>query len=213
MSVNSLGALDEIGIRIQALAVRLRFPNVQNIEDAETVEIGETYFINVAITRQNSLGAGAGFPVLGDVHDDADFITIYPDNVRHAHVDWRFIPADLYPAIVKLFLAFADQNPQYGWTRGVPNRQLASVIPESEIGSLERWPLPVARPQLKWEVYPDWLPALEAAYKDKKVECNTCPHRGISLSGAPMDEHGNRICPGHGLKWSKSGCLVPRTPK
>jgi hypothetical protein len=203
---------------IEAFSIRLRYPDVINIEDAEKVEIGQTYFVNVATTRKDSAGLGASFPVLGDAHDDADFIPVFPDQVWHFHVDWRFIPTSLYAQVVKMCLQVyghdAAQYREYGpFDPATPNLQLAVVLPASAIVSVQRWPLPCARQQLKWEAYPDWLPRLEMAFKDKKVECNTCPHRGISLVGAPTDEHGNRICAGHGLKWNRSGRLVPRTRK
>lgn len=206
-----LDGLDDLSMRISTLALRVRCPNVLDIEEAKTVEIGKTYFVNVVTTRKDSPGLGASFPVLGDEHDDSDFIPIFPENSPHWHIDWRFIPINLYPAVVKMFLGFFGQNVRdYGYDPATPNLQLACVLPGSVIVRVGRWPLPVFRQQLRWEALPGWLPALEAAYKDKRVCDNVCPHRGISLTGAPEDERGVRVCPGHGLAWDKEGCLVPR---
>ena len=190
---------------------RALHPNAVNIEDAETVKVGETYFVNVVTTRKDSPGVGASFPILGDEHSDADYISVFPDNVPHYHIDWRFIPDNLYPPLVKMLVEVFGQY-EAGWNAETHrNMQLAVVLPASVmVGCPQRWPLPVFRQQLRWEAYPDWLPLLEQAYKDKRACDNVCPHRGISLTGAPADQNGVRVCPGHGLAWDRDGCLVQR---
>jgi hypothetical protein len=208
-------AISNLQTSLQATMIRMSYPGIVNIEDAKTVKVGQTYFVNVATTHKNSAAQGASFPILGDAHDDADFIAVFPDNMLHLHLDWRFIPENLYAPVVKMFVEFYGQSasPELLFDPSTKNLQLACVIPGSAVVSTQRWPLPCFRQQLRWETYPDWMPNLEAAYKDKKVCDNVCPHRGISLTGAPEDENGNRVCPGHGLMWNKEGCLVPRTRK
>jgi hypothetical protein len=221
---NSLGSLAELDAMIEGLRIRMRYPEVINIENAEEVKIGQTYFVNVITMRKDCPAQGASFPVLGDEHDDKDFIPVFPDSSPHWHVDWRFIPESLYAPLVKLFLSVFGQNAEQlgcpwrgvangGYDPDARNLELACVIPGHLVVNVQRWPLPCFRQQLRWEAVPEWLPNLEAAYKDKKVCDNVCPHRGISLTGAWEDENGVRVCPGHGLMWNKEGCLVPRTRK
>src|SRR5688500_4740136 len=76
---------------ISTALIRMRYSDVPNVEDVKRVEVGKTYFVNVVTTRKDCPAQGAYFPVLGDEHDDADFIPIFPDNVPHWHLDWRFI--------------------------------------------------------------------------------------------------------------------------
>lgn len=206
---------------LESLRARAMFPHAVDVEDAKTVKVGETYFVTVVMTREDCPARGAYFPVLGDEHSDADFISIFPDNVPHWHIDWRFIPQNLYPSVVELFLTVFGQNAESfdrshgvqnaGYAPGTRNLQLACVLPASIIVGVQRWPLPCWRQQLRWEAVPDWLVNLERAYRDKKVCDNVCPHRGISLTGTPEDKNGVRVCPGHGLAWDKDGCLVPRS--
>ena len=43
-------------------------------------------------------------------------------------------------------------------------------------------------------------------------DCRTCPHRGMPLTGQPVDTDGGVVCPAHGLRWSrKDGSLMRRT--
>lgn len=202
--------VSDLDAAIMAVRVRQNYPDVQDIEDAQEIKVGQVYFVPVVRLGSRSPIPGVFFPVMGEAHDDADFIPVYPENVSHFHIDWRFIPDAVYPELSKIMVEFFGQY----WQPGDKNLQLACVIPaDLTAGGERRWPLPCQRNQLQWQAVPDWLAHLEAAYKDKRVECNRCPHRGISLAGAPADENGVRVCPGHGLRWSKDGCLVPRTEK
>lgn len=54
---------------------------------------------------------------------------------------------------------------------------------------------------------------LEEIYKEEKMKCLTCPHKGFDLRGEPVRD-GKVICPGHGLRWRvKGGRLSPRIIK
>lgn len=177
-----------------------------NVDDAESVEVGQIYLVNVVKAGKGSAFAGATLPVLGvEAHDDSEYGIFYG---MHLHVDWRFIPPAVYEdTLMAASEAFGGVDPH------TPNLDLASVILESGIVGKQRRAMICHRPHSRWAVGPEWLPRLEQAYKDKRVVNNACPHRGVSLVGAPEDSDGNRICPGHGLAWDKSGALVPRASK
>lgn len=52
---------------------------------------------------------------------------------------------------------------------------------------------------------------LEEQFKDVKLKCKTCPHRGMSLEQLPVAVDGTVVCNGHGLKWHlETGSMVPR---
>jgi hypothetical protein len=205
-------ALQDLQARVEMLSVRSTFAHVQDIEDVASPKIGELYFVQVARPRQDSFSPRGGFiPTLGPPHDDTDFIGSFPEPVHH-HCDWRFFPrGELYSQFVKMATEqFTKNQETYGWDANTPNVQLAFVIPSSWVVAVERWPLPLQRPQLRWEVIPDWLAPLEEAHKDARVCNDICPHRGLTLNGCPEDANGVRRCAGHGLQWSREGRLVPR---
>jgi Rieske [2Fe-2S] domain len=67
----------------------------------------------------------------------------------------------------------------------------------------------------RYPVRTNFRKALEAAYVSATVidkdGCRLCPHKGIPLHGLPTEKDGSVVCPGHGLRWTKDGKLVPRS--
>src|SRR5262245_37143559 len=73
--------------------------DIQNVEDAEAVVIGERYKVTcVGIRSEVPFIGGIVFPILGDWHDDAEFLTA---PVPHVHLDFRFIPAACYADMIQ----------------------------------------------------------------------------------------------------------------
>jgi hypothetical protein len=54
------------------------------------------------------------------------------------------------------------------------------------------------------------MATLEDIYKKEKLVCRICPHKGINLNSIAPDADGNKVCPGHALKWDKFGNLIRR---
>lgn len=161
--------------------------------------IGQTYLVPVImISGENFWDDEIVIPVLGDYHNDADIIGLSED---HFHVDWRFVDS----------LTFRREN-------RLANVSIFKHVWPEKLVLEEDWKPLVCRRKMPKFFYGQerslskfWMPDLERAYKDKKVECGRCPHRGVNLAAMNGDRKGNKICPGHGLQWDKNGNLVPRT--
>lgn len=199
-----------------------------NVEDAESVEVGQVYMVNVVkvakseaylvndgviVTRVPFVGP-IMLPALGPLHDDQVFIPSFPENEPHWHIDHRFIPRAVYADVID------ELRQNYAASCGTdadgPNFDLASVIRASDVeGEPQRRAMVCVRSHPPcWEATLwSWLPNLERAYQTQRACNNVCPHRQISLVGAPEDKNGVRVCPGHGLAWDKSGVLVPRASR
>ncbi|SRR6266545_4405333 len=192
--------------------------NPVNVEDAATIVVGNIYLVNVAkmtIRSENRLFGFNGLlvPVLGSKHDDPEISKIG----EHLHVDWRFFGPTVYSAFRRVAENIVVRDANYsGPYTDADNLHLGFVIhdgPNASISKPQRKPLVCRR---QHEAY---LPAgllsqapaiLEPLYKTAKVCNNVCPHRGISLVGAPENKDGTRTCAGHGLSWDREGNLVPR---
>ncbi len=145
--------------------------------------------------RRHYYPAGTVWPVISGAHEDREIIGFA---AVHYHIDWRFV---------------GKRNFQRSIIRDV-GKVWGAVIHEDTLTGP-----PVLR-KMKYQrnvpwttdiINVPWLDALEIAHKDARLKCNTCPHRGISLTGIPADEHGVVVCPGHGLAWTREdGRLVPR---
>lgn len=177
--------------------------NPINVEDAKSVKVGDVYLVNV-ITSQQEMNLD--LPVLGPVHEDCEVPEMNAD-LLHWHVDWRFIPDMLYQVIVRAFGKASG-----GATEDLP-LLLMHVIPLAAGSSApQRRALRCARPHSHFKATAQpWLAALEQVNLGKRVCDDICPHRGFSLVGAVELPNGVRLCPGHGLAWSKDGELVRQT--
>lgn len=131
-------------------------------------------------------------PILGGLHNDREVIGFEDD---HWHVDWRFVGAHAH-ALAGSFISRHAKVIKGFLTTGVIHRVHRRCKRPHEIFKF--------RPST-------WMPELEKHYKDAVLpKCLKCPHRGISLVGAPI-ENGARVCPGHGLAWNiETGKLQPR---
>jgi len=56
---------------------------------------------------------------------------------------------------------------------------------------------------------PSGIGRLEESMQQQKMCDRICPHKGVSLSGIPVDSNDQIVCPGHGLRWNnKTGDLI-----
>ena len=144
------------------------------------------------------------WPVIGVVHEDYDHLQV---RGWHYHYDFRFVSERLYRS--------HNHRPIDGLAMGTvlaaDSRDWATYFPvhaEGEVDELRR---------RCYRQMPEFTPGLcrrlEPVYKHARVNpvCARCPHRGLPLSGLPVDEEGNVVCSGHGLKWNlETGKLVSR---
>lgn len=165
--------------------------------EAEFV-VGRFYRVRCVVTSARhhcGWGAGAVVPVIGDVHEDPEVIG-FPH--RHVHVDWRFVSEQRYLAVKR------ELEPRHGIGTAA-----ARVIVEPEAGFVFRR-LKMRRETPIFPTSAPWFTRLETRYRSAIARCGVCPHKGISLAGAPIED-GARVCPGHGLAWDeKTGALRVR---
>jgi hypothetical protein len=180
---------------------------IPNVEDAPEVEVGREYMVDCVRTFTHSIFQGEWIPITGPLHEDREIIRFV---YEHYHIDWRFVTQALmehveqttrreHPDRLDIILLGFPLSIGHAIGKGAPQK---------------RMPLRCKRPSALW---PDknvvWLAELERAFINKRACHDICPHRGISLVGAPEDPHcpGARVCPGHGLAWDRStGALRPR---
>lgn len=158
----------------------------------ETVVAKVGKFYRVPTVRGRLYSTIRNWPVMGPKHEDGEFIN-FP--YQHYHIDWRFVPE-------------ADFR-RVGYSHyGIPLCESARIN-ENGLGAPT---VRLRKCQREWWPYPrvaaSWLKKLEPAFAGCKLKNMICPHRGISLVGAPQE--GDVVtCPGHGLRWNvKTGELV-----
>lgn len=141
--------------------------------------IGQFYRVPCILGHWNDSEVLRWIPIVGPLHDDADHLN-FPWS--HWHVDGRFVRSEVG--------AFACRNKPIikEHTRGeiqFNRRKCYRHSPELGFGFLKN--------QLKHR-------ALREAYKDARMKCMKCPHRGFDLSTQPV-VNGVVYCPGHALRW------------
>lgn len=160
---------------------------LQKISEVENPVVGKFYLV------PHCVGGSTGFlwPVIGPWHEDADIgVEKY-----HFHYDFRFIPESWSTNMATVHAA--DKSaPEYG-KNSVPlmvwkRKKMLRPMPD----------------------FPFWrLNAREVLvekFKDVKMKCMTCPHRGMPLQGLPVKEDGTVVCNGHGLRWRlRDGKMIP----
>jgi len=182
----------------------------QNVQDAVEVIVGRTYLVNTVRTLTCSTFSGEPMPILGQMHEDRETIK-FP--YEHFHIDWRFVTQAMYEHVQTIILqqlALRDELKRFWNLMAIP---LSVGFAIQSGPAIKRVPLKCKRPFLVWSDKPEWMPDLERAYFGKRACKDICPHRGISLVGAPEDPTipGSRVCPGHGLCFDKeTGVLRPR---
>lgn len=164
----------------------------------ETLEIGKIYLVP---TVYGPMGLRMDYwPVLGPMHEDKEVIG-FP--LSHYHYDFRFFNSDQWAYALRytrggaLHGAVMCHNLNYPEAKPGPitfrRRKCQRKYPEFPFGKAER----------------GWLPELREKYQASIMKDLTCPHKGASLRGLPIDEAGCITCPLHGLKWNvESGKLV-----
>jgi hypothetical protein len=173
---------------------------VQKIEDVKLPLVGKFYLVPCVERHPKQTIRIDFLPVIGDWHEDKDIGT--PQ--YHYHYDVRFFPDWLMDR----------------WVRG-PHGD-ASVLGRihnfRDDERTKHTPFPITYRRLKMKrempIFPNASNIqgpLQKHFKDHKLKCHVCPHRGFSLDGLPVAPDGTVVCNGHGLKWSLlTGTLVPR---
>lgn len=168
----------------------------------EKLEIGKFYSVP---TVYGPLGYKFDdWPVLGPMHDDKEVIG-FP--YVHYHYDFRFFNSHqwsyalLYTVRGLLHANVMSYNPDF------PKTKPGTVIFRRRKCQREYPEFPIAI------AAKSWLPKLNQKYKDAIMKDLTCPHKGASLRGLPIDEAGCVTCPLHGLKWNiETGQIVKAQP-
>lgn len=183
-------------------------PKLQNVEDVDEVIVGRRYLVNTVRTLKQTVWGGTLTPILGGLHEDREVIGFRPD---HIHVDWRFVWHARFEFIQR---SMGDRRLVRPFSLlGLPLSIGMAISEHYRTGEMqpERRDMECKR---VFDVFPEsapWMAELERHYRNARACKNVCPHRGISLVGAPEDDRGARVCPGHGLSWDKkTGALRPR---
>jgi hypothetical protein len=187
-----------------------------NVEDSPSVTVGSVYLVNVTYVQARHLNPSVAsrfkgvkilVPFLGGLHHDPE---IEAESEPHWHIDWRFLASPMYEEFSKASIRDVLKS-RGGIVPYSQNLHLAIVINQGDfVGKLWRKALICRRPHALYNKDAPFLPWLERAHRKKRVCENRCPHRQISLAGAPESASGVRVCPGHGLSWDREGKLVPR---
>lgn len=133
----------------------------------------------------------AWWPVMGPKHEDARILN-FP--YAHYHIDWRFVSP-------KIAAGYRD-NYLFGNEYTRPLMESGQI----NVSGLSEPAIRIRKCQSEHRLphYPGnatWR-QLEVAHEKCKLNGLICPHQGTDLSNEPVDEHGNVICPLHGLKWN-----------
>lgn len=158
----------------------------------EKLEIGKFY--QVPTVYGVLFYQWADWPVIGPMHEDKEIIN-FP--AIHYHLDFRFFTQG-----------------QWGWVRRVFSVPQSGVLHEQNGVKLGPVVFRRRKCQREYPAFPlkdhqTWLFELRQKYKKTVMTDWTCPHRGASLRGMPIDEAGCVTCPLHGLRWDlESGKLA-----
>lgn len=172
---------------------------LQNIEDAETVEVGKFYLVPTVLVPTLPQRISI-VPVVGPLHEDMELIGV-PD--KHLHPDRRFVSKH-WLEYYNLGKRMGHWSPVYAYRwrnqdTGMRDNGRLSLKCKNIVDSFPIDGVP-------------WLPRLENAYAGETLrEGMICPHRGISCRGVVVDSQNCVVCPGHGLQWNiTTGQLVSR---
>jgi hypothetical protein len=163
------------------------------ISDVDKPEVGKLYLVPCVYSSWKK--GARWWPVIGPWHQDKEI----QFDAFHFHYDFRFFPQR----------NMMDRSGLgYDLTR-------VHFIPQSWDGKKDT----TTQPEIVWRrrkmqrEMPDFplrlrsgelsnvCKTLEPIYKDAKLKCMTCPHRGMSLKGLPVKD-GVVVCNGHGLRWN-----------
>lgn len=175
---------------------------IQKIEDVKNPQVGRFYLVPCVEFYPSVISKKQMLPVIGPWHEDAD-IGFEP---HHFHYDVRFCSDKIFTPlyIIRGHLYRASVPEVFNEDSKIPptvtycRRKMRRQMPD----------FPKARPNAK---RPEWQIELEQKYSTHVLKCHTCPHRGMSLDGLPIDAQGRVVCNGHGLRWNlNTGRLSPR---
>lgn len=169
-------------------------------------EVGKFYRVPVIVGRWRD--ADGEWPVLGPLHEDAEYIGFEP---LHWHVDARFLTQRQW------------RTATFSKDRGLGVEDVFNMPVQKTYEDWQHKPMVLIvnpAPILKlrkcrrvWPTYPGrvrWRKKLEAAYADCELRPGmVCPHRGAPLEGLEVHD-GCVTCPLHGLRWNvTTGRLAP----
>lgn len=170
----------------------------RELQPDEVPVIGRTYLVPCLELER----AGIWLPVLGETHTDPPIT-----DVPHSHYDWRFISDATVKRLQWNGFFFPDHS-----------GDLVKIVHVNR--AFEK---PELRPMECVRITPPLFPAgshiqrhLNHVCRGMKLPagCLTCPHRGISLAGAPREMVNGKeviVCPGHGAGWdAETGDYTPR---
>lgn len=155
-------------------------------------EVGKFYRVPCVLTDAHTWLRSGWQTVIGPMHSD-DGAVNFPHS--HWHIDLRFISIPSRWNVQFLAGTPIMKNDLCG-------RPVVIAGPELRLRKCKRempiYPFPRAK----------WLAKLNEECAHLRMKNMVCPHRGLPLSGCPMD--GDVVtCPGHGLRWNiKTGELV-----
>ena len=146
---------------------------------------------------------GLHIPVIGKRHEDLKNLN-FP--FWHYHYDWRFIrKRHIWSLEIERFKALCNGEDFKKFGGYVFHVEL---LVSADITYLPRKmlrPAPMFPNDKKFLSINDF----EKGYVGRNVlKGNICPHKGGPLNGAPTNEHGQRICPLHGLAFKAGKCVI-----
>jgi hypothetical protein len=165
-------------------------------------EVGKYYLVPCIVLKRVVI------PVLGSLHEDNAYIGF---SSWHYHFDLRFLPDKQIRDRVGYYYRRGPSpvcTPEQFMMSVVTTEHTAGHIAERRMKCRRRMP---DFPVTTGVTYKEWMPALEAAFANTRLNCARCPHRGFPLSADNADEQGNVVCAGHGLQFNlATGRLVSR---
>lgn len=169
------------------------------VEKVERPEIGRVYLVRCVWF--GPYYRSPWLPIIGPLHEDADIGM--PS--LHYHYDLRF------------FTQWQYERKEAESFSPVISRVHVGKAGEEKIISIRR-----KRMWREMPVFPthgptgnpgEFIIALEKQFLRRKMDCRTCPHRGMPLDQLPR-EGDLVVCNGHGLRWNtRTGRLAPRLIK
>jgi hypothetical protein len=164
---------------------------IPRIEDVEAPVVGKWYMVpcvQVKIPSYAGWKQGEYFPIIGELHEDREVIGF---NEEHVHPDFRFVRPS--------FIRYRTSPSRYPYRKAA--NIFAVVISKQNFYESEPRRFRCHQSHPLFPRLAAWQKQLEAKYAKTSARCMACPHRGISLKGAPV-ENGAYVCPGHGLAWN-----------
>jgi nitrite reductase/ring-hydroxylating ferredoxin subunit len=177
----------------------------QKIEDVDNPVVGKFYLVPCLWFSLGFSDRNKWVPIIGPLHEDKD---LGIEN-NHYHHDVRFTPESLWEEYggIKMMGRVMSEPPVKPMLIKVRRLRMKRQMPDfpKEDYAYADGEVRVA-PGTKNKV----VAKLEKQFKDVRLTCRVCPHRGMSLKGLPVKD-GMVVCNGHGLRWNvETGAMVVR---